>query len=266
VLLLIDAGNTRIKWGVPEDCQQSPTRLDAVRWRHLGALDRADVAQLAQVWQGLGVSRVLVSNVAGAALRDSLQTLLLAAFGAKVSIVWFASLPALAGVRNSYRNPAQLGCDRFAALVGARALFAERALLVATCGTATTVDAMTAAGDFIGGMILPGFGVMAASLARNTAQLPHVEQMAAITTPFADNTADAIVAGCLTAQAGAIERALALHRAQQGEVLCVLAGGAAPLLAAHMVERCEKVDNLVLIGLHVAATDLDQPLTVSPLC
>jgi len=266
VLLLIDVGNTRLKWGIAQDGRQLPAYPDAVRWRHFGTLDCADVAQLAQAWQGLGVSRVLISNVAGAALRESLQGQLLAAFGERVSIVWFASLPALAGVRNTYRNPEQLGCDRFAALIGARALFPSRALLVATCGTATTVDAMTAGGDFIGGMILPGLGMMTASLARNTAQLPQVDQIVAMTTPFADNTADAIVAGCLAAQVGAIEHALAEHCVHQGEVLCVLAGGAAPLLAAHMVAPCEKVDNLVLIGLHVAATDPDQPLTVHSLC
>lgn len=254
MLLLIDAGNTRIKWGVPDNAELAPVTVDAVRWRHAGAVERGAVAQLAQDWQGLAVRRVLVSNVAGPALRESLQSALQAAFGAQVAVTWFASQAQLAGVRNGYRHPAQLGCDRFASAIGARALFAQRPLIVATCGTATTVDALTAAGDFIGGMILPGLGVMATSLALNTAQLPQIQAISAVATPFADNTGDAIVAGCIAAQAGAIERAVAAHRQAHGEVLCVLAGGAGPVLASYLAVPCEKVDNLVLIGLHVVAT------------
>jgi len=126
---------------------------------------------------------------------------------------------------------------------------------VATCGTATTVDAVTPDGDFLGGMILPGLGVMATSLALNTAQLPQIQSISAVATPFADNTTDAIIAGCIAAQTGAIERAVAAHQHTHGEVLCVLAGGAGQVLAPYLSTPCEKVDNLVLIGLHAAAAE-----------
>jgi len=266
MLLLIDAGNTLVKWAVPEHAMQPPAYPGAVRWRHSGVVASADLAQLAQAWQGMDIRGVMLSNVAGAALGDGLLALLFSVFGRQVPIAWFASVPELAGVRNGYRNPAQLGCDRFAAAIGAHALFPRQALIVATCGTATTIDALTAAGKFVGGMILPGLGLMASALARNTAQLPKIEKIDPFSTPFADNTSDAIGSGCIAAQAGAIERAVAAHRAQQGSVLCVLAGGAASMLLNYLAVPCEKVDNLVLIGLHVAAAELNQPFTVFPLC
>ncbi|MFZ1180225.1 MAG: type III pantothenate kinase [Herbaspirillum sp.] len=256
MLLLIDAGNTRIKWGVPRNAAFTPTQLD--RWLHAGSADRSDVAGLPAAWRALPITRVVVSNVAGPALGEALTLALREAFSERIAVTWFTSRAALAGLRNRYKQPLQLGCDRFASAIGAHALFPTRALLVVTCGTATTADAVTADGEFIGGMILPGLGVMAASLALNTAQLPQIQAIGEIPGPFADNTTDAIIAGCISAQTGAIERAVAAHRDLHGEVLCVLSGGAGPFLASYLAIPCEKikrVDNLVLIGLHAATSD-----------
>jgi len=255
MLLLIDAGNTRIKWALPYAGATVGAALTREsRWQHSGSVERADIASLADAWRGLGISQALISNVAGKVLADALQEILKTACG-DIGIVWFASQGQLAGIRNGYRNPAQLGCDRFASAIGAHALFPARALIVATCGTATTVDAVSADGHFSGGMILPGLGVMAASLALNTAQLPQIKTIAPITTPFADNTVDAIITGCIAAQTGAIERAAAAQRQLSGDVLCVLAGGAGAILAPYLAVPHETVDNLVLIGLHVASVE-----------
>lgn len=255
MLLLIDAGNTRIKWALPHaGATVGAAVTRASRWQHSGSVERADIASLADAWRGLGISQALISNVAGKVLADALQEILKTACG-DIGIVWFASQGQLAGIRNGYRNPAQLGCDRFASAIGAHALFPARALIVATCGTATTVDAVSADGHFSGGMILPGLGVMATSLALNTAQLPQIKTIAPITTPFADNTVDAIIAGCIAAQTGAIERAAAAQRQLSGDVLCVLAGGAGAILAPYLAVPHETVDNLVLIGLHVASAE-----------
>lgn len=181
--------------------------------------------------------------------------------GKPVAIEWFTSVAELGGIRNHYRNPAQLGCDRFAAAIGAHALFPHCPLVVATCGTATTIDAVSADGDFIGGMILPGLGLMAASLAKHTAQLPQVAVQASAIQPFADNTDAAIVSGCLAAQAGAIERAVAAHAhaCSDAAVSCILAGGAADLVASHLSIAHERVDNLVLIGLQTVALGHTSP-------
>jgi type III pantothenate kinase len=258
MLLLVDAGNTRVKWAaIPTGALHESDMLG--RWAASGSVERAQVRQLTDVWRDLKIARVILSNVAGQAMRDELGQTLLSVLGLKpVPLEWFASVPQLAGIRNAYRNPAQLGCDRFASVIGAHALFPGQPLIVATCGTATTVDAVTADGIFVGGMILPGLGLMASSLAKNTAQLPQVAENLAVSEPFADNTDAAIVSGCIAAQTGAIERAVAAHMLRQGvekgAVQCILSGGAAALIAPHLAVPHRKVDNLVLIGLQTVAT------------
>jgi type III pantothenate kinase len=257
MLLLIDAGNTRVKWALADVATTIPSH-----WLADGAVAHADLTQLPDDWAAAltrhapagALTGALISNVAGPAMGATLASLLGACGLTPQAIRWFASLPQLAGVRNGYRNPAQLGCDRFAAAIGARALAPNRALIVATCGTATTIDAIDADGLFIGGMILPGLGLMAAALARNTAQLPQVLEGApapAALVTFADNTDDAIRSGCLAAQAGAIERACAIH----GAALCLVSGGAGPAIAAALAPTVARqvIDNIVLAGLYHAA-------------
>ncbi|HEX2530599.1 MAG TPA: type III pantothenate kinase, partial [Burkholderiaceae bacterium] len=251
MLLLVDAGNTRVKWALAD----SPQTADMPgRWHASGTVLREQVVELGDAWRGARIARAIVSNVAGPTMRDCIERALLRALGTvPVPVEWFASVPALAGVRNAYRVPALLGCDRFASAIGAHALYPGTALIVATCGTATTIDALTADGVFLGGMILPGLGLMAASLARSTAQLPQVEERIVLPQPFADNTHDAIVSGCIAAQVGAIERAFAAHRQQHRAARCILSGGAAEIIAPYLSMPVERVDNLVLIGLHTAA-------------
>jgi type III pantothenate kinase len=246
-ILLVDAGNTRVKWALADTAA-----LPGV-WLAQGAVLHADLGTLRGAWQGLDAACALVSNVAGAALRAELSAEL-SALLAPFSITWFASRPALAGITNGYRDPAQLGCDRFAAAIGARACDPGKKLVVATCGTATTIDAIDADGVFIGGMIAPGLALMAGSLAKNTAQLPQAQPGAAFPPTFANNTLDAIVSGCINAQAGAIERAVAAH----GADLCIVSGGAAPYIVPALSISHTVRENLVLAGLHAAAGALAQ--------
>ena len=256
MLLLIDAGNTRVKWALVDDAAP----FEPGRWSAWGMVEHAGLQELGAAWADLRADSVLVSNVAGATMCASLEQLLDAAPKVNAQRVeWFASVPERAGVRNGYRNPAQLGCDRFASAIGARALYPDQPLLVATCGTATTVDAVSAAGVFIGGMILPGLGLMANALARNTAQLPQIAHDLDIADPFADNTDAAIASGCLAAQAGAIERALVALARREGAPQCLLSGGAAALISPHLAHPHLKIDNLVLIGLQAAAAHASSP-------
>ncbi|WP_395405578.1 type III pantothenate kinase [Pseudoduganella sp. UC29_106] len=257
--LLIDAGNTRIKWAFIDDAAAT-TPLGA--WLAFGAAMHADLRADAQdapaarlaaaIARSLAappnrIARVLIANVAGLQVRDLLSAALSdqALAIAPDAIEWFASVPSRAGVRNAYRNPAQLGCDRFAAAIGAHALCPGKDIVVANCGTATTIDAITKDGTFLGGMILPGLGLMASSLARNTAQLPQIAPGTQLPEGFADNTDDAILTGCLAAQSGAIERAYELHQA----VECIISGGAAPYIAPQVPVPHRHVENIVLIGL-----------------
>ena len=242
-ILLVDAGNTRVKWALAD------TAAAPGRWLAHGAVLHAGLATLGDAWHGLDATCALVSNVAGAALRAQLAGQL-----HSFAITWFASRPVLAGVTNGYRDPLQLGCDRFAAAIGARALAPGKKLVVATCGTATTIDAIDTDGVFVGGMILPGLALMAGALAHNTAQLPQAQPGAALPPTFANNTLDAIVSGCVNAQAGAIERAVAAHGAER----CIVSGGAAAYIVPALSITHTVRENLVLAGLHAAASALAQ--------
>lgn len=235
--LVIDAGNTRVKWGV----------WTGTDWQARGALGHDELEHLAAVARCTGRAPTVVAcSVAGEAVNDAIRAAVEAAGG---RLAWFRAQPSTAGVRNGYALPGQLGADRWAALVGAWAIEAADCLVV-SAGTATTVDLLrVVAGQaaFVGGVILPGFDLMRTALARGTARLP---QAAGVWAAWPDNTDDAIVSGCLQAQAGAIER---LHR-QAGETCVVLlTGGNADRLAPLLGVPFRVVDDLVLRGLVYAA-------------
>lgn len=232
-LLAIDAGNTRIKWGIH----------DGASWVRRGAVATDDTRG---VWGGFGdcqgVGRAVVSNVAGDGVRQVLE----AAIPKSIQHFFVRSCAMQCGVRNGYASPSQLGCDRWAALIGAFHLFGGPAV-VANAGTTLTVDALTGKGDFVGGVIVPGVALMARSLAAGTAGLP---MQAGGFQLFPTTTGDAIASGAVNALCGAIERmARFLERRGGDRPLCVLSGGAASLLAPQLNLEVKEVDNLVLEGL-----------------
>jgi type III pantothenate kinase len=233
-LLAIDAGNSRVKWGL----------YDGARWTKQSAIATARAAELAAEWAALPVpGMVIVSNVAGAALA-TLLTRTIAQTGATPR--WITSLRAQCGVTNGYDDPEQLGCDRWAALIGAWRLCGGPSVVV-TAGTALTVDALTAKGMFLGGLIVPGMDLMKRSLAAHTAGLALASGRYSV---FPGNTADAIATGALDALCGAVERmARRLVESGEAEPCCVLSGGAAHELAPRLNLPLRLVDNLVLEGL-----------------
>ncbi|MDI6746328.1 MAG: type III pantothenate kinase [Rhodocyclaceae bacterium] len=237
MILCLDAGNTRLKWGL----------WDGQDWRGSGALEHADTGQLDAAMPARP-SRILACNVAGDEVAASIATL---AASLSVPLEWFASSAAGGGVSNGYDNPAQLGADRWAALIGARSLHAGPALVVMS-GTATTIDVLDADGVFRGGLILPGLDLMRQALARNTAGLPVAR---GIYSALPTNTDNAIVSGCLAATLGAIERMAdspVCHpsgKTPGPEFLCLISGGAAATLVPHLSFSFRRIDNLVLLGL-----------------
>ena len=232
MIVAIDAGNSRIKWGVH----------NGAGWLASGTVATADVDQLADaVDEWPATARIVVCNVAGAAVGRRIESIVSARH---TSISHFHPAAECGGVTNGYEQPTQLGADRWAALVGARALVAGPCLVVCA-GTATTIDRLDADGRFGGGVILPGFDLMRAALADNTAQLPLAEGSFRETPT---NTMDAIVSGCLAAQLGAIERLFAPLAGQAGAV-CLLTGGAAPRLLPHLRLPVRHEARLILEGL-----------------
>ena len=237
-LLAIDAGNTRIKWGVHRDGHWVATR----------ALPTADVESLAAAWTGQeGMTRAIASNVAGPRVRDALAA---ACARAGIALHVIRSQAEQLGVRSSYREPSQLGTDRWAALIAAHGEAPQNQLVV-NVGTALTIDALTNDGRFLGGLIVPGPALMRRSLDRGTADLRLTEGEYA---DFPRATPDAITSGAIHACAGAVER-MAAVMAEQGvePARIALSGGAAAELAPHLPIEVAIRENLVLDGLVLIA-------------
>lgn len=237
MLLCLDAGNTRIKFGLH----------DGTAWRTRGALDLAASDDLPEQLPH-APSRIVACNVAGAEVGARLEKF---AHSRGLPLSWLASTAQACGVSNGYDNPSQLGADRWAALIGARGLHAGSCVVV-LAGTATTIDLLDADGTYRGGMILPGLSMMRMSLARGTADLP---QARGCFVSLATNTDDAIVSGAIHATLGAIERTRALAGP---EAACLMSGGAAAELAPRLAPPSRSVEHLVLEGLARYALGMPQ--------
>ncbi len=238
-LLCLDAGNTRLKWGLRAQSG----------WLAQGALAYEAIAAL-RTELPAAPRRIIACNVAGPAVAKQIESLA-AALG--VPLDWFRSSPAASGVTNGYVTPTQLGADRWAALIGARHHHTGPALVV-LAGTATTIDVLSAESQFRGGLILPGLDLMRAALARNTAGLPEAQGRYC---ELPTNTDDAIVSGALQATLGAIERMRCRPMSPErgipfghaDDFSVILSGGAADALAPHLSLPVRRIEHLVLEGL-----------------
>ncbi|MDE2342306.1 MAG: type III pantothenate kinase [Betaproteobacteria bacterium] len=233
--LALDIGNSRIKWGLRQDRH----------WHSRGSMATAEWPGLQDVLQGtLELTEAWACHVADASIAAGIARL---CGSAGIPLHWVRATPSAAGVTNRYDNPEQLGSDRWAALIGARAS-TTHPLIVVSAGTATTIDALSSTGEFLGGMILPGLTLMRQALHRGTAALPS--DPAGHCVPFPRNTADAIVSGSIAGTIGAIESlARTLGNHEPTEVHLMLSGGHAETLLPHLKMPVIRVDYLVLEGL-----------------
>lgn len=231
--LLLDAGNSRIKWGI---------RQQGV-WLARGVRPTSEVALLVADLAPFSLGRACLCCVASAETRGALFNML----SPRVErLHWLTALADAHGLHNSYQPPETLGADRYAALVAAR----RRDLgdcVVVSVGTALTVDALTAAGEFLGGVIAPGPELMRGALLRGTAGVrasggPAVE--------FPVDTGAAVAGGIALAQSGVVmgmRQRLARHGG--GRVTILLSGGARAELVKLLAPPVVEVDDLVLEGL-----------------
>jgi type III pantothenate kinase len=157
------------------------------------------------------------------------------------------------GVRNGYRDPRQLGVDRWLAVVAAFARV-HGAACVVDAGTALTVDAVDDTGLHLGGYIVPGLDLMQRALTSSTGDLAERSSVvhAAGRTLLADNTRDAISRGCIAALGALIERAhAALSASSAAPPALLLTGGDAAQIEAVLDVASETVPDLVLQGLRL---------------
>ena len=242
MILAIDAGNSRIKWGCYRDGD----------WISTGAVANDELRLLASALAEISTpAKIAISNVAGEQMGRDLSGLL-ARF--PIQSQWIKPERERCGVKNGYADPAKLGSDRWAALIAARQL-QRGPVLVVNAGTALTVDALTENGEFLGGLIVPGIKLMMRALTTGTAHA-HARQGEFVAFPA--NTLDAIYSGAMNAALGSIERiAAALSTRQNLGATYIVSGGAAAALMPYLGATAMEVKHLVLQGLvtFVESTD-----------
>jgi type III pantothenate kinase len=246
MMLLVDAGNSRVKWAL----------LTAGTLHGHGAFSwrgEAVEPQLARHWGSLGsVARVWVANVAGKSISAPLNNWVRAQWGMDVD--YAQTQTENLGVRNGYRDHRRLGVDRWLTLLAACSRY-RGASCILDCGTAVTLDALNATGEHLGGLIVPGIGLMHDALAR------HTDALALDPAPGADflghDTTEGIANGAVQGIAGFAEHAVERLRAQLGdEPHCLLTGGDAGRILPHLRGHWEHRPQLVLEGLQLVAESL----------
>lgn len=248
--LAIDVGNTRLKWAQYE----SPRR--GARLLSHGAEFLENIDHLGErVWPQLVVPEHMYGCiVAGEGVKRRVEEQMELW---DVHPQWVVPTTEAGGVTNGYDHPSRLGADRWVAMVGARdrilRLPVPKPVVVVMVGTAVTVDALDSGGRFLGGLILPGHGIMLRALESGTAGL-HVPT--GEVHMFPTNTSDALTSGGTYAIAGAVDRMVRHLRTHTGEEpVCVMSGGAGWKMAPHMAQAFELVDNLILEGLLAMAEE-----------
>ena len=242
-MLLVDIGNTRVKWAQAHNGILSAHGAAAYAGK--------SVAQpWPPVWSGMPKpERIVVSNVAGPAVAARLRVYCQQHFA--LSPEFITPSARAAGVTSGYVEPAELGADRWAAVIGAFARHGGPVCVVG-CGTAITVDTVSRDGRHLGGLIAPGLGVMQRALSEAAPALPA--EAGAGSELFARDTRTAVTGGVRYAALGFIERVVAEIRAQQGaEIKLLLTGGDAERLQPQLRERFTLAPHLVLEGLAVLA-------------
>jgi type III pantothenate kinase len=234
MMLLIDVGNSRLKWA----WARGEVLGDQISIAHGGEVGSRWLELVAG--DGARPERILI-----AALRTQMRGL----FGVEPE---FASVSAMAaGVTCAYRDPTSLGVDRWLAVIGAWSR-ARQACCVIDSGTATTVDAVDHSGVHLGGLILPGLDLMEDTLLTRTSDIARAAGVAARAEArlFADNTTAAVRNGAAFATAALAERAAGeLQRRIGREPVIYLTGGNATRIAPWLMRAHEIVPDLVLHGL-----------------
>ena len=251
----IDAGNTRIKW-------QMGARgvVHAQPWEKMADWGRV-LAMSAEVAGGVP-DTVVIAAVVGAESCALIEEAI-DALWPEATLQWLSVRSHCCGLRTGYRDPAQLGVDRYCALVAAHSRFKKRPVVVISLGTALTVDLIQADGQHAGGMIMPGTASMLAGLAARAPALgpaatrllaQPLEEMHDQSRPddesgLGRDTATALALGCRWMLLAALRESVqALGVEQSEECAVVLAGGEAERAAQLLDEPVTVVPDLVLEG------------------
>lgn len=287
-ILLIDVGNTRIKWvwlpgpgdasegAAPEDFGDASEDIGGAQGDAGGPLEYGAAATaerldtLPFLAHGQGTVGALACNVAGSDLGRKLGDLVRERLTVKLEFVQASA--AACGVISAYTRPGKLGADRWAALIGAHAL-GPKDYCIVDAGSTVTMDLLRADGRHLGGYIAPGREMSLAAMAKGTAELasrikdhshrprdltPGTESGQPQDLSPATDSAEAMEKGTLAAQLGMIRSGME-RLASQGAgspVLLLTGGGANDLIATGQLPEAQVVPDLVLRGLAALAVEL----------
>jgi type III pantothenate kinase len=242
-LLLIDIGNTRVKWAELKSDRLRPQRaMPHAGW---GIKDfEQNVFKAAHK-----IERVIVVSVASQNLEHALSTAALRC--CRVGAEFVKTERNAGGVTTRYEEPWRLGVDRFVACIGAHHLIPRQPVCVVDIGTAMTIDLVDADGVHRGGAIIPGPDLMIGSLLKDTV---GIQRRASGAAPgkaiFARNTRAAIEQGARYAVAAAIDRAAQeARKVLKKQPVLILTGGAATRVRSLVSMPHRLVPDLVLRGL-----------------
>lgn len=246
MILLIDAGNTRLKWR----CLAEGKLFGGGQQEHHGTLSH-ELLQL--LWETEPPpTAVWCVNVAGQVIGEQINRSTLLLWGLMTKFV--KSSKRLGDVTNGYSDPELLGADRWMALVGASRTV-PGACCVADCGSAVTVDCMSANHEHIGGLILPGIQMMSRCVANNTAQVMYDVGESSW---LGRDTASCLASGAVQSIVGALLRtAEYMQEHSSSPVLPIITGGDAPQLLPWLGEEWIYEPDLIFIGL-AAVVQLEQ--------
>lgn len=244
--LAVDVGNTRLKWALYEEGKPGARVLQhgAVFVEHIDDLAEGD-------WKAVNPRAMLGCNVTGDAVRRRIEYQM-EAFEAAPR--WVVAQTEGGGIKNRYDHPTRLGADRWAAMVGAKWHVDRRIkpgkptpILVVMIGTAVTVEAIDAQGNFLGGLIIPGHGIMLKALESGTAGL---RVPTGDVRDFPLNTSDGLTSGGTFAITGAVE---SMHRRIMSHCgvapVTLMTGGAGWKVSPHLSIQHELVESLIFDGL-----------------
>jgi type III pantothenate kinase len=247
--LLIDMGNTCIKWATLADGNFTATGECVHRTRGTASA----MQFLSQIHTE--PEQVLAANVAGKELGDALGKIVRERW--KISVD-FASTQAESGaVRNGYDDYRQMGVDRWLAILATQERY-DRAACIVDAGTAVTIDQMDASGQHLGGIIVPGLDLMRRALDSETGDIERLAGLAD-NAPVADrqvygrSTAEAINGGALSAICGLIEYCMEQLNERDGDTVLVMTGGDAERIIPQLQVAVDHRPKLVLEGLRVYA-------------
>jgi type III pantothenate kinase len=252
MILLADAGNSRIKWVAYED---GMFRKDGLF--HYSCQELMDAA--AHQWRDLPrPSRVLIVSVAGPEASSALTKWIKDNWDIEAEFV--TATATACGIQNAYsEEPSRLGADRWVAMIAARAL-TQQTCYVVDCGTALTIDAIAANGQHLGGVIVPGIQLMRQALYRETQQiLPEQGEFRL----FGKSTRDCVWGGTIYAVAAAIDGITDRMMATGGPGIRFLTGGGAEMISAYLLGKFQLQPDLVFYGLRLIAEQREELLVSS---